>query len=142
MSRRQEGAVGTSMPARWYSMSRDLETTWQDIVDVDGALAVVARYFDGFQREYKDGEAAIAASVFGFGRADDDFIEFGYEDTDSFSLAVEPAPRPDSWLERLVTRERGTYQLRSREQLERVVRDYFTLARPAFHQRLAELRRA
>jgi len=126
---------------RWYSMSRELDTTWQGVVDLDGALAVVARYFEGFQRDYADAEDAIAASTFGFGRADDDFIELAHIGEESFVLMVEPAPRPDSWLERLLTRDRSRFRIGSREQAERAVRDYFTLTRPAFHQRLAELRR-
>jgi hypothetical protein len=128
--------------ARWYSVDTSLRPQWREAVDVETALAVIDRCYAGLRRECVDGEEALAASLFGFGRADDDFIEFGLQPpTGEVSLTVEPAPRKASWLARLFDRDAGEYLLASRAQVERVARDYLTLSRESFAKRLAELPR-
>jgi len=123
----------------WYSIDRDLHVEDHDPVDVPGALAIVDRYFGQLRFDYTTGEEAIAATVFGFARAPNDFLELGLVTPSEVSLRVE-LPRPKggsffSWL-------RGGFQfeevLTSRSEVAQRVEQYFALSPEQFQTQLGK----
>ena len=63
------------MAIRWYSINTDLQPVDHEPVDLDGAYAVIDRYFSQLRQHYDSGEDALASTMFGFVRNDDSYIE-------------------------------------------------------------------
>src|SRR5437763_14392301 len=81
----------------WYSIDTDLKTNNQRAVDLDEALAIVRQYFAGIRPFYDTAEEALAATMFGFSRAEDEFIEICVDKTDQASVRIELPGQPCPW---------------------------------------------
>jgi hypothetical protein len=63
------------MAIRWNSTNTDLQPVDHEPVDLEGAFAVIDRYFSQLRQHYDSGEEALASTMFGFVRDDDAYIE-------------------------------------------------------------------
>jgi hypothetical protein len=132
---------GGTMTSRipWYSIGRDLKPVDHEPVDLPEAVALVDRYFGQLRSTYASGEEALAATVFGFARAKNDFLEVCLNGVADISVRVE-SPRQAGG--GFIAKLRGTLKheetLTGRESVVRRVEQYFVLSAAEFQAKLAE----
>lgn len=116
MGKRPAGAI------RWYSTNADLAAEDRGEIALPAALDTVDRYFQTLRPNYASGEEALAATMFSFGRADDDFIEICLHAADRTSLRIE-LPRPGF----MRSGYQAEMELASKDEVRRYVDAYFTM---------------
>jgi hypothetical protein len=129
------------MPSRirWYSMTRDLKPVDHEPVDLPEALSLIDRYFGQLRSTYASGEEALAATMFGFARAKDDFLELCLNGVSEISVRVElPRPGGGGLLAKLRGAPKYEETLTSRESVAKRVEQYFSLSAAEFQTKLAE----
>ncbi len=62
--------------ATWYSLDRELKTHEHHAVGVEEALRILLRYVREVRPSYETGEDALASTMFGFSRSDNEFVKF------------------------------------------------------------------
>ena len=75
------------MAIRWYSINTDLQHVDHEPVDLEGAYAVIDRYFSQLRQHYDSGEEALASTMFGFVRNDDSYIEICLQAPDHIDVS-------------------------------------------------------
>ncbi len=104
-----------------------MEAEERGIVDLHEALKIVDRYLAAGGQAYETGEAALAATLFGFSRSKSEFIEICVHGPTQISCTFEASDPDASWFRKLF---KGVFQremeLHSREELLRKVEEFFT----------------
>jgi hypothetical protein len=113
----------------WYSIDQNLTTQEHVQVSLEEALAIVRRYFADVQPSYPSGEEALARTMFGFSRSNNEFVEIGVNGPTEASVKVELPLQGVSWFRRLLGG--GVFQHEetvSSQGVEERVRQFFTLS--------------
>ena len=109
-----------------YELDRNLETQERGAVSIEQALEIIDARLACLEPTYESGEEALSETMFGFSRADDEFIELCMHTHDHVSCRIE-LPSLSGIFEE---------ELESREAVARRVRGFFALAEPDFAESL------
>jgi hypothetical protein len=121
----------------WYSMSRELAVQEHESIGLAQALQIVDRYLARGNERFASGEAAIAATMFGFSRSRSEFIEICINGPTQISYKFEASDPDASWFRKLFMGVfRHEEELQSREQLVRKVEEFFTTPGPELRRKL------
>jgi hypothetical protein len=112
--------------ATHYGLDEDLETVEHGPVDLAAALEVTRAVYGRQRSFYESGEEALADTMFGFSRAEGDFIEVCVNGLDNISVTVE-LPRLVGPV-RLETGFRDERTVGSLAEAEAWLERYFTLS--------------
>lgn len=120
-----------------YGMDRALKSEEYGSVSLQEAIVIFDERLADMRPFYEQSEDALSATMFGFSRGDDDFIELCIHARDHVSCTIElPSLRP-SWLGRL-TGNVGRYEtnLKARSEVVAMLTDFFTLSEATFSEGL------
>ena len=73
----------------WYSLSPKLSTVENGPIGKVSALEIIDGYFSRLKPKYESGEDAISATMFGFQKSKNEFIEICINGLDSISFKFE-----------------------------------------------------
>ncbi|MCJ2187484.1 hypothetical protein [Novosphingobium beihaiensis] len=93
-------------------------------VDLAGALAQVDAHWAFADEDCETEEEAVAKSMFGFYRDDEDFIEINIISSDFITVRHEP--ERDGYIGQIFGRREWLIHLHTREELDAIVTAYFT----------------
>jgi hypothetical protein len=113
----------------WYSTDENVTVQNRRSVDLEEALAIVQRYYAEVRPFYETFEEAMSATMFGFSRSDEEFIEICMCDPGEISVKIELPVTGTSWIPRFL---RAPFQheetVQSLGAVEERVRQFFTMA--------------
>lgn len=89
------------MAIRWYSVDESLKTIDHETIDSRRALEIADRYVAGLRSHYESGEDALAATMFGFARDDDSYMQICIHAHNHIDVEYDFAPIFKSFLQRL-----------------------------------------
>ncbi|MBI1216827.1 MAG: hypothetical protein GC185_13570 [Alphaproteobacteria bacterium] len=114
----------------WYSIGEDLGPREQPPVALDEALEIARRYYANAEKKFDTAEQGLAATMFGFSRDKDTFIELCVNAPDDISYKFEMPKNPDkkpAWYEKFLS---FAFQyettLKSQGELEGKIREFYT----------------
>ena len=111
----------------WYSIDANLKTQENGVVSLAQAISIVNRHFTELKPHYETSEQALAATMFGFCRTKDTFIEICIHSFSEISFKYEMLNADTAWYLKLF---KGIEQfeeiLKSREALIDRVEKFFT----------------
>lgn len=111
----------------WHSMDSDLAVEEHEPVGLDDALGIADLYLARAGEKFETGEEAIAATMFGFSRSKEDFIEICVNGSAQISYRLEASDAATSWLGKLFAKVyRYKKELHSREELVEKIKEFFT----------------
>lgn len=117
----------------WYAITENLDVDRRGPIELAGAFRIIDEYASRLRPHYESGEIALAETMFGFSREDDDFIEITLHSLQAMTLTVE---LPPSDADDRQAMRRGFYQrdfaIDSLDALKRHVTAYFTLTADQF----------
>jgi hypothetical protein len=123
--------------ATWYSIDLNMRTRENRVVDVEEAIVILRRYVADYRVFHETDEEMLAASLFGFSRSDDEFIEIGVDGPGQISVKVELPVPGVPWLLRPLF---GVFQheetLGSVEAATERIREFFALSADQLRARL------
>lgn len=112
----------------WYSLNTQLKAEPQAPVSVTEALRIAERYLARAGERFVDGEAALAATLFGFG-SETEFIEPCVHDLNDVHYKFEAPRIVAPWL---FGGWKGIYQfektLRNHDAVRQCIEDFFRLS--------------
>jgi hypothetical protein len=131
----------------WYSVNRDQKIEEHEPVDLKRAIEIADQYLARGGEKFKDGNEALAATMFGFCKSKTGFIEICVNGPKQISYKLESFKPNNSGLQKL---RKGAFQseeeLQSREQLVQKITEFFSQSRKQIIQnhrgKLALLRRS
>jgi len=113
----------------WYSIDRTLKVESHEPVDLNGAVKIIDQYLSNYKLKYDSGEDALAASMFGFSRGDNDFIEICINGLNLISVEIElPSVKSNSILNIFKNNYKYIETLDSTYELQKRTHQYFTLS--------------
>jgi hypothetical protein len=127
------------MTIRWYSLDINLHTVGHEPVDLDRANGIIDQYLQALRPHYESGEEALAATMFGFTRSDDSYMQICLHSPSAidveydFSLTRNPFLRLIGW-----HRQRDE-RLTSRDQLRARTKLFFTHSPEGFQALLRDI---
>jgi hypothetical protein len=111
---------------RWYSVNFNLTVEDHALVGLDEAIHIADTYFGRADGKHTWGEAAIAATTFGFG-SETEFVEFCINGPRDISYRFEASDMSVPWF---LKPWRGTFQhkenLRSRDEMIQRIQEFFS----------------
>jgi hypothetical protein len=117
-------------------MNRNLALEEHEPVDVTQAIQIADTYFGRATEKFATGENAIAATIFGFSRSPEEFIELCINGTTQISYKFEALDKNIPWL---FKPWKGIFQhqedLRSRDELIQRIQDFFSYSPDEILQR-------
>jgi len=128
------------MTIRWYSLDTDLRTVERGPVDLEGAYKIIDGYFARLRPQYQTGEEALAATMFGFTRLDGSYMQISLHTPDTIDVEYDFSLVKNALLRLVAGRRQRDERLRSRDQLRRRTRLFFTHSREAFQDLLRSKR--
>jgi hypothetical protein len=121
----------------WYSMTRELALQEHESVAFNRAIEIVDDYIARSSQQFQTGEDAIAATMFGFSRSTQEFIEICVHGPSKISYKFESPDKSVAWF---LKPWRGIFShqedLRSREELVQRVEEFFLQAPNEILQRI------
>jgi hypothetical protein len=120
------------MTIRWYSLDKDLHTVDHEVVDLDEANAIVDRYLESVRQYYETGEEALAATMFGFSRLDDSYMQICVHSLSAIDIEYDFSLIKNRLLRLIGGHRQRDERLTSREQLRARTELFFTHSREAF----------
>ena len=124
------------MPIRWYALNADLQTVEHESLDLDGAYAIIDRYFARLQSHYKTGEEALAETMFGFVRTDESYMQICLHSPDAIDVEYDFSLVKNPLLRLFAGRRQRDERLTSREELRGRTRLFFSHSKEAFQDLL------
>ena len=110
----------------WYSMTPELALQEHESVAFNRAIEIVDDYMTRSSQPFKTGENAIAATLFGFSRSTQEFIEICVHGPSKISYKFESPDRNVAWF---LKPWKGVFshqeELRSRAELVQRVEEFF-----------------
>jgi hypothetical protein len=120
------------MTIRWYSLDTDLNTVDHEVVDLKEANAIIDRYLQAVRPHYETGEEALAATMFGFIRPDDSYMQISVHSLTAFDVEYDFSLIKNPLLRLLGARRQRGERLISGDQLRARAEQFFTHSREAF----------
>lgn len=113
----------------WYSMNRDLKVIEHDPVGLEEAIQIVDRYMEHAGEHFEWFEDCVAATVFGFSRTKEEFIEISIDGPDLISFKYEAPVHGLKWYQRLwkSSVKQEEKELHSRDELVQHVEEFFRM---------------
>jgi hypothetical protein len=127
------------MTIRWYSLDADLHTVDHEAVDLEKANAIVDRYLNEVRPHYESGEEALAATVFGFARLDDSYMQICVHSLSAIDAEYDFSLIKNPVLRLIGGRRQRDERLTSRDQLRARIKLFFTYSREAFQTLLRNM---
>lgn len=99
-------------------------------VNLAGALALVDTHWAFADEDFETEDEAVEKTMFGFYRDDEDFIEI--EIVSSSFVTVRHEPERDGFIGQIFGRREWLIHLHTREELDAIVKAYFTSTQAGF----------
>jgi len=116
------------MKIEWYSINDDLSIVRHPPVNLETALALADHYMSRANESFENGEEAVAATMFGFSRSENEFIEIVVNGSDLISYTYEaPDPETPALLKFLKGRFQYQEDLATLADLKERIRAFFEL---------------
>ena len=120
------------MTIRWYSLDEDLHTVDHEVVDLEKANAIIDRYLEAVRPYYETGEEALAATMFGFTRLDDSYMQICVHSLSAIDIEYDFSLINNPLLRLIGGHRQRDERLTSRDQLRARTELFFTHSREAF----------
>ncbi len=120
------------MTIRWYSLDENLHTIDHEVVDLEEANAIIDRYLQAVRPNYETGEEALAATMFGFTRLDDSYMQICVHSLSAIDVEYDFSLINNPLLRLIGGRRQGDEHLTSRDQLRSRTELFFTYSPEAF----------
>lgn len=124
------------MTVSWYSLNRELHTVDHEAISLDQANEIIDRYFARLQPHYEWGEDALAATMFGFKRADGSYVQICIHAPDAIDIEYDFSLIKNPLLRLVGGRNQRDERLTSRKSVKARTKLFFESSPAEFRKQL------